>query len=383
MKRLVSLVILFILAFNLHAQDLTGIWRGYFLSGQGFLRQRYKYEIQIDQQNNNALSGVTYSYKTTVFYGKATLRGIYMASANNVLIQEVKLVEVKISDKSEPCIMTCYLDYGKDGELETLQGTFTSVNDQTKGDCGAGTVYLEKVPESDFQKEDFLVKKEQEKLKQKQKPKKESTTRTTKPKETQPLVDAKPKSPAKTTTGTKKKPSTGSTLSANKTKPNPKDRITTTKPHKDSSSIVQVPLQKPEEPVEPLKIKPKLPVPDIIKERENKLVKTLITNSSDIQIQLYDNGEIDDDTITVYHNNELVANKKRLSNQPITFNIKASVNDPIHEFVMVADNLGRIPPNTALMVITTGGKRYELFITSTEQKNAKVIIEFKVQGSDT
>jgi len=169
MKRLVILVTLFFIAFNLNAQDITGIWRGYFISGTGFYRQKYKYEIQIEQLKNNSLNGVTYSYKTTVFYGKATLRGIYMASANNILIQEVKLVEVKIADQSEPCIMTCYLDYSKDGELEVMQGTFTSVNDRTKGDCGAGTVYLEKVPESDFQKEDFLVKREQEKMKEKQK----------------------------------------------------------------------------------------------------------------------------------------------------------------------------------------------------------------------
>jgi type IV secretory pathway VirB9-like protein len=46
---------------------------------------------------------------------------------------------------------------------------------------------------------------------------------------------------------------------------------------------------------------------------------------------------------------------------------------------MVADNLGRIPPNTALMIVTTGGKRYELFIASTEQRNAKVIIEYQPQ----
>ncbi len=84
------------------------------------------------------------------------------------------------------------------------------------------------------------------------------------------------------------------------------------------------------------------------------------------------------DTITVYHNNEVVAFKRGLSNKPITINIKASVDDPHHEFVMVADNLGSIPPNTALMVVTTGGKRYEVFISSDEQKNAKVIIDYKV-----
>jgi hypothetical protein len=44
---------------------------------------------------------------------------------------------------------------------------------------------------------------------------------------------------------------------------------------------------------------------------------------------------------------------------------------------MVAENLGSIPPNTSLMVITAGNKRYETSVTSTEQKNAVVILEYK------
>ena len=120
-----------------------------------------------------------------------------------------------------------------------------------------------------------------------------------------------------------------------------------------------------------------VPVPDVIKTRSNPLIKTITTNLPDIKIELYDNGDIDGDTITVYHNNEVIAWKKGLTDKPITLNVKADAENPIHEFVMVADNLGSIPPNTALMVITTGGKRYQLFISSDKQKNAKVVIEYQ------
>jgi hypothetical protein len=44
---------------------------------------------------------------------------------------------------------------------------------------------------------------------------------------------------------------------------------------------------------------------------------------------------------------------------------------------MVANNLGAIPPNTSLMIVRAGTKRYEVFISSTEQKNAKVVFELK------
>ncbi len=97
-----------------------------------------------------------------------------------------------------------------------------------------------------------------------------------------------------------------------------------------------------------------------------------------MQIDYYDNGEIDNDTITVYHNNELVINHGRLSYTPITLKIQLDEEHPIHEIITVADNLGDIPPNTALMVITTPNrKRYEVFITSDEKTNAKVILEYK------
>jgi hypothetical protein len=46
---------------------------------------------------------------------------------------------------------------------------------------------------------------------------------------------------------------------------------------------------------------------------------------------------------------------------------------------MYAENLGSIPPNTALMVVTVGDKRYEVNITSTEQTNGTVRFRLKDQ----
>src|SRR4249919_1635432 len=153
MKFRLLLLTLLLLSAAIHAQKITGIWRGYFNSGYGYFKQQYKYEVQINELSNAAMQkgiqGVTYSYRTTVFYGKATLQGIYDSKNKSLTIKETKLVELKIADKSEPCLMTCYLDYRKDGETEILEGSFISVNMNTKGDCGSGYVYLERVKESD------------------------------------------------------------------------------------------------------------------------------------------------------------------------------------------------------------------------------------------
>ncbi len=118
-------------------------------------------------------------------------------------------------------------------------------------------------------------------------------------------------------------------------------------------------------------------VPDIIRKRENPVVQKIETGPSEILIELYDNGEIDGDTVTVYHNNELVVSHAGLALKPVSFKIIIDNQNPHHELVMVADNLGSIPPNTSLMVITTKYKRYEVFISSTEQKNARVLIDLQ------
>ena len=59
------------------------------------IEDRYKFEIQLDQRNKN-FSGVTYSYKTTVFYGKADCRGQVNDKTKKVMLEELKIVEMQI-----------------------------------------------------------------------------------------------------------------------------------------------------------------------------------------------------------------------------------------------------------------------------------------------
>lgn len=120
-----------------------------------------------------------------------------------------------------------------------------------------------------------------------------------------------------------------------------------------------------------------IPAPRILTTRTNSLVKRIEATAGEIRIDLYDNGEIDDDTVSVYHNNNLIVSRARLSQKAVTFNILINPNEPHHELVMVANNLGSIPPNTSLMIVTAGSKQYKLFISSSEQNNAKVVFDLK------
>ncbi|MEO6455544.1 MAG: hypothetical protein ABIN97_15800 [Ginsengibacter sp.] len=141
------------------------------------------------------------------------------------------------------------------------------------------------------------------------------------------------------------------------------------KPKQDSPKY-STPELKPVPPVLP-------PAPRILTTRENILVKQIETEAGEIRINLYDNGEIDGDTVSIYHNNVQLVAHARLSQKPISLRIAVDPAHPHHELIMVAENLGSIPPNTSLMIITAGTRRYEVFISSSEQKNAKVIFDLK------
>jgi hypothetical protein len=49
--------------------------------------------------------------------------------------------------------------------------------------------------------------------------------------------------------------------------------------------------------------------------------------------------------------NQLVLSNKRLSASPLSITLKLDNSDPEHVLIMVAENLGRIPPNTSLMIV--------------------------------
>jgi hypothetical protein len=105
--------------------------------------------------------------------------------------------------------------------------------------------------------------------------------------------------------------------------------------------------------------------------RQKDLLKILVVDTSLIRIQLFDNAEIDGDTITVLINEKLVLYRQMLTDKPLTLNFNAFPGVE-YELVMYADNLGTIPPNTALMVVQAGATKIDVFLSSSEQQSAAV-----------
>lgn len=113
-----------------------------------------------------------------------------------------------------------------------------------------------------------------------------------------------------------------------------------------------------------------------LQNRQKDLVQTIAIDTAFIKIELYDNAEIDDDTVSVFLNNTLLLYKKRLTGKPLVLEVNVFANTG-YELMMYAENLGRIPPNTSLMVITAGRKRYQLHLSSSEQKSAVVRFRYE------
>ncbi|HTI93054.1 MAG TPA: hypothetical protein VL727_20790, partial [Puia sp.] len=147
------------------AQDVTGVWQGHFRSANVAARNsifddRYRFEVQIAQTDKH-FEAVTYSYLSSIFYGKAAAMGTVNAHTGKVMLQEGKLLELR-NQSGDVCIMTCFLQYSKSGDEEFLEGTYVSMNVRDSSNCGRGTVFLRKVASSDFYVEPFLAKKEKE-----------------------------------------------------------------------------------------------------------------------------------------------------------------------------------------------------------------------------
>lgn len=97
-------------------------------------------------------------------------------------------------------------------------------------------------------------------------------------------------------------------------------------------------------------------------------------DADSIKVEIYDNGEIDNDTISVYHNDKLLIDRKMISAKALTFYINLHSDNPIAKLKLIAESVGSIPPCTALMIVTTKRKRYEVNLKSDFLKNG--VVEF-------
>jgi hypothetical protein len=116
-----------------------------------------------------------------------------------------------------------------------------------------------------------------------------------------------------------------------------------------------------------------------LRNKTNTLFKEIVVDSGLVQIELYDNGQIDGDTISVYVNEKPVVYRQMLKTVAVSLSVLVDRQKPLQDVVMVGENLGTIPPNTALMVVLAGKDRYQLHLKADEKQNA--LVRFIYKGS--
>jgi len=381
---------------SLFAQQMEGKWKGYFSPNNSPIGKIYSYEMDITQGPQGQLTISTFTKLSSEFSANAYATGSLDKTTQLVHIEEQGFLDLSIQENYTPCLMNNFLIYKNIRGHEIIEGTYTSYNKKTGKDCGGGKIYLEKdVP---LQKLIASEKVAKQKITKEKGVEKNNTLPAKIVIETK-TVNAvlaiaktsiqKQSVVANTNIANPSKPSNNktvivknNTVASTKTSP---ENINTAIQNAQMNSIKDEPemeesiLNEPEDIETEIRIRQGngfQTVPWALVARENKLAKKITTSSKKFSIDLYDNGTIDNDTIIVYDNKKLLVSKKRLSYKAIhlEFTLSEVINE--HEIIIVAHNMGTVPPNTALLVLKDGDRRQELFITSTNKMNAKIIVNY-------
>jgi hypothetical protein len=113
---------------------------------------------------------------------------------------------------------------------------------------------------------------------------------------------------------------------------------------------------------------------------DNRIIETIQSvnyTSDSLVLTLYDNGEVDGDTVSILMNGEVIVAKAGLSTNAVRKTIYTKdIKDSI-QIVMYAENLGSLPPNTGLLIVYDGKERYEIRFSGDLKKNAAIVFRRK------
>lgn len=120
-----------------------------------------------------------------------------------------------------------------------------------------------------------------------------------------------------------------------------------------------------------------IPTENEYAKRKNEIVNEIEVDADTIMVGIYDNGEIDGDIISIFYNQKLILSNQKLTHKSIRIKLPVDSLKTDNEISMFAENLGLIPPNTALMTVDDGKHKYEIRLSSSLEKNATIRIKRK------
>lgn len=404
-KRLIIFSILLILSNSLLAQtepDITGLWKGtmYNDSTGKFL----KYEIAISE-NKGKLYGYTHTYfivDDKEFHGvkKAKVKrkddkiiveddGLI---ANNYPIPPAKGIRqmdvLTLEIKDGLMILSGPFKTNRTKDYLPLTG-FIKVERKTNFRQSALVPHLEELGLADnlsfVQQEKAQTLAVAIKNENKTAP---PVVKTAEP-EKLPIKTAEPAKPNPTIAAANVKKSTTQPVAVNKPaaqKPAPVVSINNEAVKKSTETMATSPAKLPAEqpavpvvrPVQIAKSAPVVAATNAAADIENRVIETIQSvnyQSDSLVLTLYDNGEVDGDTVSVLMNGELIMPMVGLSTNAVRKTIYTKDLPDTVQIVMYAETLGKFPPNTGLLIVNDGKDRYEIRFSGDLKKNAA--IEFR------
>jgi hypothetical protein len=341
-KHLVKLlsVCLLLNIYSLHAQMITGVWKGKI--------NRQKVEVKIIQKGDS-LAGTSYYYESATHYRRYSIKGYFNNNTNEAVWWDDQLLEEKTGrfNLSSPGknAMLSSADFNCPGDGSMMLDGKTGKKEDNRQN---GDVHLDKAAGPFFEDEwDFVIDNY--------------------------LAGGNDPFIIDSIAGLAAVPAERPTNEAPPVKPTPPVETVKTDPKKTIAE--PAPVQKTEDPktvvkiIEPLK-------PTTIEEKFSTRKKVLTTEipvtGDSIELRFYDNAEIDGDSISLFLNDKLIFQHIRLTGNAYSIKLAVSDLNETNELIMVAENLGSIPPNTSYMVAIVGEKRYEARLESTEGSSAMV-----------
>jgi hypothetical protein len=349
------LVLLLTSMAQVNAQVMKGQWIGSFTSADDVTRAKTDYIMEIES-TGSTLSGHSYTYFSIAgkrYFVICRLEGKFDKGSKSLIVSEMETIKTNTPPDFKNCLQTHQLTYFKQKDKELLLGKWKPW--VAGSDCGKGETELER------------------KLISKLPPEKKS-------------ISSSPKNnqPKKANTIAKKDNSVISSITDQKRTP---IKISDT----DASISKKTDQSEQKNKTNEISIDSKPNIQDEISnsrkisnrerekltERTHQFIKTIDVSGPSFRVEIYDNGQVDGDTVTIFLNDKLLVPAKKLTTSPITLDIKIDNDEDVYDLVMYAENMGTIPPNTALMIVTTSTNRYEVNITSTEQTSGAVRFRVK------
>lgn len=343
---IVSFFVSIIIGTSASAQLITGYWKGKI--------DHKNVELKI-VKNGDSLTGTSYYYASPNNYRRYTIKGYFDSRDNSVVWWDDQLVEDKSSKRllSSKTGMETYISAAEfncpGGDKMYLDGKAGLKDGMEEPNS---TVALEKKDTHIFKDEwDDVID--------------NYTIGANDPE----LIDSIGK-----LAFTKSIPT--ETTAVNPTAPAPVAKQIAVAETSKKQLPLPVTKKEPAKTILPESIKPVIVAPLTNEQkfisRSRQLMQQIPIRGDSVELRFYDNAEVDGDSIAIFLNNQLLHEHVRLTDKPYLVKLAVATLQQSNELVMVAENLGSIPPNTSLMVAVIEGKHYEARLESTEHSSALI-----------